>query len=159
MKRIALAAAFILSGVVHGQDALNGKITLPAGTLPEFIVIGELRGENKVLTIYRPTSIRMIRQQKKLLPVGDKKEEFKQNEIVRRVAWRAEATTIDSYRLLRADGTELRDIGALKDAEGKLAVIVSTPDAIDPAYLKMLAADTLILQSTLGSEKWTVPAK
>ena len=158
MKWMALAAFVAISGVALAQRVPEDERHLPGGAPPEFVVVGKLDSEKKVLTIYRPSSIAVVRQQKKLLPVGDKVEEFKQNEVVRRVVWRSQVIAMDSYRLSRADGTQLTDVEDFKDTIGKVAVIVSVPDAVDPAYLKALARDTLVLQSTQGSEKWTVPA-
>ena len=131
MKRMALALVIVVvSQTALAQQPLEAELKSRASH-PEFVFIAQVWEGRNYAEVYRSRTV----------------PDIQQNEVSRRIFWEGEPFAFDSYRLLRASGEELKGGDEWQNARGKLALLFSMPGEIDPAYMKLVAKDTLVLQS------------
>jgi hypothetical protein len=131
-----LALCLSLSAIARADD----RPALPKGAVPEFIQIVSIDKEKVLIQACTTgTPAKGITQE---ITVGGKK-------IVQQVGGGEESTQtlkLATLRLLDAQGKELKGDDAWKKlTEGKVLLRQVGEEPLDPAYLKLLAKDTLIL--------------
>jgi hypothetical protein len=118
----------------------------PKGTPPQFVFVSGVDKDKGVLKIQTGVSVPVEKTVTQEVVINGKKVPQVVRVTEYQLSLKEESLTLASFRVLDAQGKEIEgDDGWKKLADGKLMLRQAGSEPIDPAYLKLLAKDTLIL--------------
>jgi hypothetical protein len=130
---------------------------LPKGTPPQFVFVSGIDKDKGTLKIQTAVSVPVTKSITVAMVINGVRVLQVVNVTEYQTSTKEESYALASFRVLDAQGKEIEADAAWKKlADGKLMLRQAGPEPLDPAYLKLLAKDTLILAPIPAKE---VPPK
>jgi len=118
----------------------------PKGTPPQFVFVSGIDKDKGTLKIQTSVAVPVTKSITVEMVINGVKVKQVVNVTEYQISTKEESYALDSFRVLDAQGKEIdADVAWKKLADGKLMLRHAGPEPLDPAYLKLLAKDTLIL--------------
>jgi hypothetical protein len=150
MLRMAVAVVAVL-GLASGASGKD-PVTFPKGQSPQFVKVVGLDAGKTALRVHYAVMVPVVTPVR--VPV-DNGTRFEVRKVTKyRQVVEEQLISLKGLRAVTAGGKKVGGAKGWKALEGKIVALVRGSEGLDPAYVKLLAKDTVILTA-----EWPTPRK
>jgi len=141
-----LVFALFASALVGNPALPEERVIMPKGSPPEFVFVSGVDKDKGVFKVQTSVAMPVTKTVTKVVVINGMNVPQMVSVIEYQYSTKEESRNLAAFRVLDAQGKELEgDAGWKRLADGKLVIRQAGTEPIDPAYLKLLAKDALIL--------------